>query len=117
MKSWKCIEKCGACCKFDLHNRDEIFKILSKDDIEQIKSMTAKDGWCKNLDRKNMRCLIYDERPYFCRVDIFSRNFKKYKKQGDKFLINCCKQHISDVYGKNSEIMSQYKKQTTKNYI
>ena len=23
MKSWKCIEKCGACCKFDLHNRDE----------------------------------------------------------------------------------------------
>ena len=53
----------------------------------------------------------------FCRVDIFSKNFKKYKKQGDKFLINCCKQHISDVYGKNSEMMSQYKKQTTKNYI
>ena len=111
MKSWKCIQKCGACCKFDLDQRDEIFNILSKDDINLIKSMTAKDGWCKNLDKKNMRCLIYDKRPYFCRVDIFSKNFKEYIKQGDKFLISCCKQHISDVYGTKSEIMSQYRMQ------
>tara|TARA_B100001121_G_C18627299_1_gene592438 strand:- start:703 stop:1050 length:348 start_codon:yes stop_codon:yes gene_type:complete len=114
MKSWKCIEKCGACCKFDLSDRDEIFNILSKEDIKLIESMTGKDGWCKNLDKKNMRCLIYDKRPYFCRVDVFSKNFKEYLRKGDRFLINCCKEHISSVYGKNSEIMSQFKMEIIK---
>ena len=114
MKSWTCIEKCGACCKFDLNNRENIYKILSKEDIKLIKSMTGKDGWCKNLDKKNMRCLIYDKRPYFCRVDVFSKNFKEYLRKGDRFLINCCKEHISSVYGKNSEIMSQFKMEIIK---
>ena len=114
MKSWTCIEKCGACCKFDLDNRNDIYKILSKEDIKLIKTMTGKDGWCKNLDKKNMRCLIYNDRPHFCRVDIFSKNFKEYKKRGDNFLISCCKENISSIYGKRSKIMSQYKMEITK---
>ena len=114
MKSWTCIEKCGACCKFDLDNREDIYKVLSKEDIKLIKSMTCQDGWCKNLDRKSMKCLIYDNRPHFCKVGDFSKNFREYKKDGDNFLISCCKQHISSIYGKRSKMMIQYKKEITK---
>jgi len=114
MKSWTCIEKCGACCKFDLQRRDNILNVLSNDDIKLIESMTGKDGWCKNLDKKNMKCLIYSDRPHFCRVDVFSKKFKEYLKKGDVFLIDCCKQHISSIYGKRSKMMSQYKMEITK---
>ena len=114
MKSWKCIEKCGACCKFDLDQRRDIYKVLSTEDIKLIKSMTLKDGWCKNLDKKSMRCLIYENRPHFCRVDVFSKNFREYIKEGENFLISCCKQHISSIYGKRSKMMIQYKKEIAK---
>ena len=53
MKSWTCIENCGACCKFDLNERSDLANKLNKEDIALINSMTAKDGWCKNLDRAN----------------------------------------------------------------
>ena len=72
MKSWKCIENCGACCKFNLNERSGLKDKLNKEDIVLINSMTAKDGWCKNLDRKNRKCLIYETRPHFCRVNEFS---------------------------------------------
>jgi len=52
MKSWTCIENCGACCKFDLNERSDLANKLNKEDIALINSMTAKDGWCKNLDRE-----------------------------------------------------------------
>ena len=116
MKSWTCIEKCGACCKLDLQERENISNLLNKDDLTLIRSMTGKDGWCKNLDKKNMKCLIYDNRPHFCKVEIFSKKFKAYKLKGDEFLINCCKQHISSIYGKRSAQMDQYKKEINKKY-
>ncbi len=72
MKSWTCIENCGACCKFDLNERSDLANKLNKEDIALINSMTAKDGWCKNLDRENKKCLIYETRPHFCRVSEFS---------------------------------------------
>jgi len=111
MKSWTCIEKCGACCHIDLKYRENLTKILSQEDIKLIKSMTKEDGWCKYLDKKNMKCKIYDNRPHFCKVNIFSNNFKEYKKKGDKFLINCCKEHISSIYGNKSEEMKRFKKE------
>ena len=82
---------------------------LNKEDIALIKSMTAKDGWCKNLDRENKKCLIYETRPHFCRVNEFSTTFKGYLKSGDKFLIECCKQHISSNYGYQSKEMKTMK--------
>ena len=109
MKSWKCIENCGACCKFNLNERSDLADKLNKDDIDLINSMTAKDGWCKNLDRKNKKCLIYDSRPHFCRVNEFSTSFKGYLKNGDKFLIECCTQHISSIYGGKSKQMKAFK--------
>ena len=109
MKSWTCIENCGACCKFDLNERSDLADKLNKKDIALIKSMTAEDGWCKNLDRENKKCLIYETRPHFCRVSEFSTAFKGYLKSGDKFLIDCCKQHISSNYGYESKEMKAFK--------
>ena len=114
MKSWTCIEKCGACCKFDLNNRENIYKILNKEDIELINKMTGKNGWCKYLDKKNMKCTIYSKRPHFCRVSSFSKKFNEYYKNGDDFLIKCCKQHISEIYGKKSSQMNKFKNETMK---
>ena len=109
MKSWSCIENCGACCKFDLNERYNLSGKLTKDDIALIKDMTSDDGWCKNLDRSNKKCLIYENRPHFCRVKEFSMKFEEYKNSGDQFLINCCKQHISSNYGRKSKIMKNFK--------
>ena len=109
MKSWTCIENCGACCKFDLNERSNLTNKLNKEDIALINSMTARDCWCKNLDRKNKKCLIYESRPHFCRVSEFSTSFKGYLKSGDKFLIDCCKQHISSNYGYQSKEMKSFR--------
>ena len=114
MKSWTCIEKCGACCQIDLKYRKNLESILSLKDIELIKSMTGKDGWCKYLDKKNMKCTVYEDRPHFCRVNNFSKNFKEYYKTGDEFLIRCCKQHISEIYGKKSLQMNKFKNEIMK---
>ena len=109
MKSWRCIEDCGACCQLDLSDRDDLSGVLSNRDIALINSMKSNDGWCKYLDKSNRKCTIYETRPYFCRVNEFSSVFKGYLKNGDKFLINCCTQHISSIYGKKSKQMKAFK--------
>ena len=108
MKSWTCIDNCVAFCKLDMNERSDYDYKLNKEDIALIYSMTAKDGWCKNLDRENKKCLIYETRPHFCRVNEFSTAFKGYLKSGDKFLIDCCKQHISSNYGYKSKVMKTF---------
>ena len=117
MKSWSCIENCGACCKFDLTNRSDLENKLSSKDFALINSMTTADGWCKHLDRKDKKCNIYKTRPHFCRVNEFSIEFKEYLKNGDKFLINCCKQHISSIYGSKSTQMKNFKTVISKKWI
>ena len=109
MKSWNCIENCGACCKFNLDERTDLEDKLNSEDIDLIVKMTSEDGWCKNMDRANKKCLIYENRPHFCRVTEFSVQFKEYLKFGDKFLIDCCKQHISSNYGIKSKEMKNFK--------
>ena len=109
MKSWSCIENCGSCCKLDLTERADLTNKLSNEDLFLINSMTSKDGWCKHFDRENKNCTIYETRPHFCRVNEFSLSFKEYIKYGDKFLIDCCKDHISSIYGKKSVQMKNFK--------
>ena len=109
MKSWSCIKNCGACCHLELSERSELKRVLSRKDIALINSMTCKDGWCKYFDKSKRECMIYESRPYFCRVSDFSKAFKGYLKNGDKFLIDCCTQHISSIYGKKSEQMKAFK--------
>ena len=117
MYSWTCIENCGACCKFDINERINIEEKLSAHDMKLINSMISRDGWCKYLDRANKKCSIYEKRPHFCRVNEFSKEFKEYLKFGDKFLIDCCKQHISTNYGKKSRQMKDFKKAVTIKWI
>ena len=88
MKSWSCIENCGACCHLDLAERDDLSRILSSKDIDLINSMTNKDGWCKYLDKSNKKCRIYESRPHFCRVSEFT------KKLTEKFHNNFNKPNI-----------------------
>ena len=114
MKSWKCIENCGACCKFNLDEREDLTNILSLKDMALINSMTGKDGWCKYLDKSNSKCMIYQSRPHFCRVNEFSTSFKEYLKNGDKFLIDCCTQHIYSIYGSKSKQMKIFKSAVNK---
>ena len=109
MHSWSCIENCGACCRFDLNERGNLSKVLDKKDINLINSMTRNDGWCKHFNKSNKKCMIYESRPHFCRVNKFSKSFKEYLKKGDKFLIACCKQHISSIYGTRSNQMKDFK--------
>ena len=109
MLSWSCIENCGACCRFDLTERAGLSKVLNNKDISLINSMTDHDGWCKYLDKSNKKCMIYSSRPHFCRVNEFSKSFKAYLHKGDKFLIDCCKQHISSIYGRKSNQMKTFK--------
>jgi len=52
-----------------------------------------------NKIKNDKKCLNYETRPQYCRVGEFSTSFKGYMKSGDKFLIDCCKQHISSNYG------------------
>ena len=110
MKSWSCIENCGACCKLDLSEREGLSEILSRKDKALIKTMRNKEGWCKYLDKSNKKCMIYESRPHFCRVNEFSTSFKGYLEKGDKFLIDCCTQHISSIYGRKSKQMKIFKK-------
>ena len=117
MKSWSCIENCGACCRFDLAERDNLEGVLSHKDIDLINSMTKKDGWCKYFDKSKRNCMIYESRPHFCRVNEFSTSFKGYLKNGDKFLIDCCKQHISSIYGSKSKQMKAFKTAVSKKWI
>ena len=114
MKSWCCIENCGACCRLDLSDREDLSGVLSHTDIGLINSMKSKDGWCKYLNKSSRKCTIYESRPHFCRVNKFSSSFKEYLKNGDEFLIDCCKQHISSIYGKKSEQMKIFKSSVSK---
>ena len=109
MKSWTCIENCGAYCKFDLNERSDFSGKLSKEDISLKNSKSDKNDWCKNLDRENKKCLIYETRSHFCRVNEFSIAFKGYMKFGDIFLKDCCKQNIPTNYGYKSKEMKIFK--------
>ncbi len=114
MYSWCCVENCGACCRFDLTERDDLSRVLTNEDIALINSMTRNDGWCKYFDKSYKKCMIYESRPHFCRVNKFSKTLKGYLKYGDKFLIDCCKQHISSVYGRKSSQMKNFKTAVSK---
>ena len=109
MKSWTYIENCGASCKFNLNERSNLADKLNKEDIALINSITAKDGWCKNLDKENKKCLIYGTRPHFCEVNKFSIAFKGYMKSEDKFLKDGCKQNISSNYDLKSKEMKNFR--------
>jgi Fe-S-cluster containining protein len=64
-------ENCpAACCRQQamLFNDTDIPEEMVVTDERGEKSMLRlEDGWCVALDRKTMRCSIYEKRPWLCR--------------------------------------------------
>ncbi|MCT7562356.1 YkgJ family cysteine cluster protein [Aliarcobacter butzleri] len=61
---------CGLCCQ-------NISQII------ELKYFDLGDGICKNYNRQNNTCKIYESRPDICKVDVMFENiyYKYYKKE------------------------------------
>ena len=110
MANWRCIQGCGACCHLDPTDRPELANYLSPENLQLYLSMVGKDGWCINFDHKTRKCLIYEQRPLFCRVlpETFLDMYGVKAEEFNDFAIDCCQQQIEGVYGSNSEEMRKY---------
>ncbi|AFZ34621.1 protein of unknown function UPF0153 [Stanieria cyanosphaera PCC 7437] len=110
MVTWRCVNNCGACCYLAPSERPDLEDYLSSEELQRYLSMVGKDGWCINFDHETRKCQIYEDRPRFCRVksDIFEQMYGVTSEEFDEFAIDCCHQHIEDLYGANSEEMKYY---------
>lgn len=113
---WRCVEGCGACCKLDkgpsFVTPEEVFS--DPLDIELYRSLTGPDGWCIHFNKGTRTCSIYNDRPYFCRVEpavfqsLFGINKKKFNKEACSF----CTDAIKDIYGSHSKELDNFKRST-----
>lgn len=109
---WQCVQGCGACCKLSkgptFVTPEEIFDKPS--DIELYKSMVGADGWCIHFDKSTRTCSIYEDRPYFCRVepDVFQTLYGINKKKFNKEACSFCKDIIKAIHGADSEELDRF---------
>jgi hypothetical protein len=110
MVTWRCVNNCGACCNLNPTERPDLEDYLSPEELELYLSMVGKGGWCINFDHETRKCRIYEERPRFCRVqpDIFEQMYGVEAEEFSEFAIACCHEHITDLYGEDSEEMEHY---------
>lgn len=116
MATWRCVKFCGACCHLEPRDRPDLDKYLSSEELELYLSMVGEGGWCKHFDRSTRECTIYERRPRFCRVkaDIFQQMYSVDAAEFNDFAIECCRQQIQGVYGKNSLEMHRYNTEVSK---
>ena len=108
---WACVKGCGACCKLGpLESRPDLSTYLTPKEFRQYKSMIGSDDWCINFDKINRKCNIYETRPEFCRVDPqkYKTMFDVEEEEMNSFCSFCCREQISDVYGKFSTEMKVF---------
>ncbi|KAM4078121.1 hypothetical protein ACB094_09G013000 [Castanea mollissima] len=109
---WRCVEGCGACCKLDkgpsFPTPEEIF--TDPRDIELYRSLMGPDGWCINFDKGTRTCSIYNDRPYFCRVEpeVFQSLFGIKKKKFNKEACSFCRDTIKEIYGSQSKELDNF---------
>ena len=110
MVTWRCVKSCGACCYLDPTERPELEEYLSPEEVKHYISLIGVDGWCINYDHLSRECRIYPDRPKFCRVqaDIFKDMYDVEPEELDEFAIDCCQQHIGDMYGEYSLEMLRF---------
>ena len=110
MSTWCCVSNCGACCNLAPADRPNLNDYLSPEQLALYLSMVGEEGWCINFDRATRKCLIYEQRPDFCRVlpDTFEEMYGVDKEEFNDFAIDCCQQQIAGVYGNNSPEMKRY---------
>lgn len=110
MGTWQCVKNCGACCYLQPSERPDLDEYLSPSELEQYIGMVGADGWCINYDATKRECTIYEDRPRFCRVqdDTFGAMFGIEATDLNDFAIDCCLEHISDMYGEDSQEMENF---------
>ena len=109
-EKWQCVEGCGACCHLDPRDRPDLENYLTAAELQVYLGLVGEDGWCINFDNQTRKCKIYEQRPRFCRVqpDIFQQMYQVEASEFNEFAIDCCRQQIEGVYGKNSQEMDNY---------
>lgn len=110
MTLWSCMKYCGACCYLDPSQRPELDSYLTSEELEQYYGLVGEDGWCIHYQKETRTCGIYEQRPSFCRVtpENFKYRYQVAVKEFNEFAIDCCCEHIADIYGEESEEMIQY---------
>jgi len=105
------MENCGACCHLDPHDRPDLDQYLDPESLKLYFSLVGEDGWCVNFDPHQRRCRIYDDRPWFCRVDAqgYQAMFGIEPEELNDFAIDCCLQQIEGVYGDRSLEQVRYR--------
>jgi len=108
--TWQCIKQCGACCYLAPEERPDLETYLSPEELEHYLNLVDVDGWCVNLDRDTRECRIYADRPRFCRVDAteYQMRYDVEPEALDEFAIDCCREHIADIYGDRSLEMLRF---------
>jgi hypothetical protein len=83
---------------------------LSAEELALYLSLVEEDGWCTHYDRTNRQCTIYEDRPGFCRVDAreYEQRYDIAPEDLDEFAIECCREHIADIYGDRSLEMIRF---------
>lgn len=114
MATWKCIKGCGACCYLDPSDRPDLSDYLDPESLKKYLSLVGENGWCIHYDSDLRNCKIYEDRPWFCRVrlDTFEQMFNISSDEFNDFAIDCCVQHIEDMYGEDSEEINRYYQET-----
>ena len=110
MATWQCVKQCGACCYLDPTERPELDEYLSPEELKHYLNLVGADGWCINYDHLTRECRIYSDRPRFCRVqaDTFEEFYGIEPEELNEFAIDCCQQHIGDMYGDRSLEMLRF---------
>jgi len=60
----------ASCCRLEamLYNDTDVpEKFIETDKRGVMRMARLEDGWCSALDRNNMKCTIYEKRPWICR--------------------------------------------------
>ena len=109
-ETWKCVEGCGACCNLDPSDRPDLEDYLTPEELDHYLSLVGENGWCIHFDHETRKCLIYEQRPRFCRVqpDTFQQMYEIDPSDFNEFAIDCCRQQIEGVYGSKRTEMEHY---------
>ncbi|NJL46872.1 MAG: YkgJ family cysteine cluster protein [Leptolyngbyaceae cyanobacterium SM2_5_2] len=110
MATWQCVKSCGACCFLAPDERPDLDEYLTPEQLSLYLSLVGEDGWCIHYSASDRTCTIYDHRPDFCRVTptTFAAMFGIAPEDLNDFAIDCCQQHIGDLYGEESVEMQRF---------
>ena len=114
-QKWKCVKNCGACCRLDPIERVEALEVLGEAEAKIYLDLIGNDGWCRFYDTGSKSCMIYNDRPGFCRVSNLSSLYQVHSTDVNQFAITCCRQQIRSTYGGRSIQMKRFEQKLRKN--